>query len=64
VYVPEISKGIQYKVKNLENVVIFDSSALNNEVPNFFFENTTTFVELQVDRFNRHVRIGTEFFKH
>lgn len=64
VYVPEISKGIQYKVKNLENVVIFDSGALNNEVPNFFFENTTTFVELQVDRFNRHVRIGTEFFKH
>jgi hypothetical protein len=64
VYVPEISKGIKYKVKNLENVVIFDSSALNNEVPNFFFENTTTFVELQIDRFNEHVRVGTTAFTH
>ncbi|TCC99928.1 esterase/lipase family protein [Pedobacter psychroterrae] len=58
VFVPNVCKGISYDIDKLENVVIYDSDT-QEDLQTFFFENTTTLVELQVDRNNSYVRVGT-----
>lgn len=63
-YVPSVDKGIKYKIESLQNIVIYDSRQTKSNVPQFFYENTTTLVELKVDRFNEYVTINQEPSRH
>jgi len=60
VHVPKVDDGIQYETKYLQNVVIHDTSGKLKAPKNFFYENTTTFIELRVNRFNDYVHIGVK----
>ncbi|CAI2718925.1 hypothetical protein [Nitrospina watsonii] len=64
VHVPKIDDGIQYETKSLQNIVIHDASGTLKPPKNFFYENTTTFIELRVNRFNNYVHIGVKPRKH
>lgn len=64
VYVPKVDKGIEYHADNLQNVVLFDPCATDKDALSFFYENTTTLVELRVDRYTRYVTVGEEPRKH
>ena len=59
IFIPDIERGIRYDSKNLRNVVLFDSSQQRPDLPTFFYENTTTLIELRVNRLNHYVRIDT-----
>ena len=62
IYVPDIDKGIRYNTENLQNIVLYHSK---DPAPfSFFYENTTTLVELKVDRQNTYVSISTSPSKH
>lgn len=64
VYVPKVDRGIQYRTENLQNIVLFGPHSADEEGPSFFYENTTTLVELHADRFNDYVSVGAETRKH
>lgn len=57
VYVPEIDKGIRYDTTTLQNIVLFDPSNPKPELPSFFYPNTTTLIELKVDRMTSYVSV-------
>lgn len=59
VYVPAIDKKIGYYTKNLQNILIYDSDNTGSSAPAFFFPNTTTLIEIQIDRINGYVVVGT-----
>lgn len=63
-YVPKIDKGIQYDNDNLQNIVLYDSREKESKSPQFICDNTTTLIELKVDRFNNYVSIGKEPSEH
>lgn len=56
-HVPRVDRGIFYDTSNTQDVVIWDPG--NEKGPTFFYENTTTLVELVVDRVTRYVTVGT-----
>jgi hypothetical protein len=58
VYVPAVDKEIGYYTKNLQNILIYDSTNTSSDTPSFFFPNTTTLMEIQVDRVNGYVIVG------
>lgn len=58
IYVPEIDKGIYYDTKSLQNVVIYRSDKSDSSQPSLFFGNTTTLIELKVDRITNYVTIS------
>jgi hypothetical protein len=60
IYIPEIERGIRYDTRNLTNVIVFDSSQKTPNLPDFFYENTTTLVELRVNRFNQYVTVDSQ----
>lgn len=49
IYVPPINRGIQYDLSCMQNIVIYDPAA-RSETFSFFYENTTTLLELRVNR--------------
>lgn len=61
IFVPAIDKGIYYDLDSLQNVVIYRSDGGGDDnSPSLFFENTTTLIQLEVDRKTSYVRISTE----
>lgn len=64
IFVPKIDKGISYDIDNLQNILIYDSTHTNPNIPRFFYVNTTTLIELHVDRNNTYVSVQTEPRKH
>ena len=64
-YVPDRDRGIRYDVETLQNVVVYDpvASAASNS-PVFFYENTTTLVEMCVNRLCDYVTVGPSPRKH
>ncbi len=64
IYVPDIDKGIRYANKNLQNIILYDYRRTEPGQPSFFYPNTTTFMEIKIDRYNTYVKIGTEARKH
>ena len=64
-YVPDRDRGIRYDVKTLQNVVVYDPEASEtSNAPVFFYENTTTLVEMCVNRLCDYVQVGTSPRKH
>jgi hypothetical protein len=64
VYVPQVDDGIRYDLACLENVVIYDPADNDTSRPSFFFPNTTTLVELKVNRDNDKVSVGLKPSRH
>ncbi|MCH8547613.1 MAG: hypothetical protein LAT80_01985 [Balneolaceae bacterium] len=61
IYVPGVDKGIYYNLDRLQNVVFYHSEKdLSDGLPSLFFENTTTLIELEVDRRTSYVKVSTE----
>lgn len=58
VYVPRVDKGIYYNIDRLQNIVLYDAAEQQDRFA-LFYENTTTLVELRVDRANTYVTVGT-----
>ena len=56
-YVPRVEDGIYYDTENLRDVVVHDPAAEGG--PRFFRPDTTTLVELCVDRVTDYVTVGT-----
>lgn len=51
VFVPKIDGGIKYDVTRLQNIVLADTSDKKSPAtPSFLFENTTTLLELRINR--------------
>lgn len=64
-YVPDRDHGIRYDVKSLQNVVVYDPRASDASAgPRFFYENTTTLVEMCVNRLCDYVKVGTSPRRH
>lgn len=63
-FVPSIDDGIRYDVESLQNIVLFQSDQKISNIPTFFYENTTTLLEMKVNRCNSYVTVGTEPVKH
>lgn len=60
IFVPEIDKGIYYDLNALQNIIIYRSNtdSKGSDMPSLFYGNTTTLLELRVDRKTRYVRIS------
>lgn len=58
IYVPKIDKNIRYQNELLENIVIYDWSGKLKFPKKLFYPNTTTLVELKVNRFNNYVSVS------
>ncbi len=64
VYVPRIDRNIEYDTERLQNIVILDTSAGAQDAPDFLYENTTSLLELKVNRRCRYVVLGRAPRKH
>lgn len=62
-YVPSIDKGIRYDTDNIQQVMIYDPAG-GSDLRKLFYLNTTTLMELVVNRKNEYVLVGTEPKKH
>lgn len=69
IWVPEVDKGIRYSIEDLKALAIYDSEAAKVDIPEYvpgqdggrpslFYPNTTTLIELRVNRFNDYVWVG------
>lgn len=63
VSVPAVDRGIEYDLKCLQNIVI-ERYPAEEKCLSFFYENTTTLIELRINRRNRYVTLGTNPRKH
>jgi hypothetical protein len=63
IYVPRIDRGISYAIEELQNIVLFDTDA-KVAGPMFLFPNTTTLLEVKVNRRNTYVTVGKTPRKH
>lgn len=50
IFVPEIDRGIKFDTSKLQNVILLDPNSQKSDLPSFFYENTTTLIELKVNR--------------
>ncbi len=64
VFVPKIDAGIQYDTAKLQNIALVGGTAGQEGAPAFLYDNTTTLLELRVDRTNRYVKVGLKPRKH
>jgi hypothetical protein len=64
VFVPAIDKGIRYDTDRLNHIVLFDSSEKAGRAPTLVYDNTTTLLELRINRLNDYVTVGTAPRKH
>lgn len=64
IFVPDVEKGIRYDTEHLQNIVFFKTGSKDKSLPSFFYENTTTFLELRVNRRNTYVNLRTSAKKH
>lgn len=56
IYLPNVEKGIRYRMDRLENILLFASDQDNDL--SFVFPNTTTLIEMKVDRYNEYVSVA------
>lgn len=64
-YVPDVDRGIRYDVKSLQNIVLYDPQAPKSpKALSLFYENTTTLVEMCVNRLCEYVTVGSSPRKH
>jgi hypothetical protein len=63
VYVPKIDAKIYYAVDQLQNIVLHNTGT-NTNGPALLYENTTTLLEIRVNRLNEHVTVGRTPRKH
>jgi hypothetical protein len=64
IHVPDIDRGIRYDTTNLKNLILYDPTVQAKESLQFFYDNTTTLLELRVERCNDYVSIGPDPKKH
>lgn len=66
IYVPKIDDGIQYDNKALQNIVLVDTKSIDKSLPQFFYQNTTTLIELRVNRLCsvEYVSVNPDPHKH
>jgi hypothetical protein len=62
-FVPDKDRGIRYDVKSLQNIVLFEPKG-SSSGPVFLFPNTTTLVEMCVNRLCDYVTVSTSPRKH
>lgn len=58
-YVPNVCDQIGYDVASLQNVVLLDPTEKDQPM-SFFYGNTTTLVELRVNRKSSLVKVDTK----
>jgi hypothetical protein len=56
IHVPNVEKGIRYRTDRMQNVLLHASNQKKDL--SFIFPNTTTLIEMRVDRFNDYVKVG------
>ena len=62
IYVPAIDKGIRYDSDSLQHIVLADTAPPPpGQTPlNFLYENTTTLLEIRINRMNEYVIVGPD----
>lgn len=60
IHVPEVDRRIRYAVDALQNIVFYDSRQEDYHNKKFFFPNTTTLIELKINRINDCVTISLD----
>ena len=70
IWVPAVDKGIKYDIDNLKALEIYDSGTASKDIEEFvsgksvrpalFYPNTTTLIELRVNRFNDYVWVDSK----
>jgi len=57
IFAAPVEKGIKYMVDGIQDVVIYDPTNSSTTVTQFLHRNTTTLVEIRIDRYNNYVKI-------
>lgn len=60
IFVPGIDRGIYYDLNSLQNIVIYQSDNREAGTPMLFYGNTTTMIELKVNRQTSYVEISID----
>ncbi len=60
VHVPRVDGRITYATGHLQNIVIAGTARSSARQPTFFYPNTTTLLEVRVDRSNQYVKVDTQ----
>ncbi|MDX2190619.1 MAG: alpha/beta hydrolase [Bacteroidota bacterium] len=58
IFVPSVDNNISYDIENLDDIVLVDTRNPNYLGKSFFFANTTTLVEMVINRRNTYVKIS------
>jgi len=64
VFVPKLDAGIQYDTARLQNIALVGGGAGQEGAPSFLYDNTTTLLELRVNRSNKYVKVGLKPREH
>lgn len=63
VYVPKVDQAIQYAIDDLQNIRLHSTDG-KPKGPTFLFENTTTLLEVRVNRVTSYVTMGVKPRRH
>ncbi len=64
IHVPDVDEGIRYDTNNLRHILIHRTDEQPDNRPSFLYENTTTLVELRINRQTGLVSISQESKDH
>ncbi len=66
IHVPQVDQGIYYETEKLKNIVLFETKKGNivNKKPSLFYPNTTTLIELKINRSTKYVTISLKPKEH
>ncbi len=66
IYVPRVDQGIYYETEKLKNIILIKTKdgQIVNQKPSLFYPNTTTLIEMKINRSTRYVTVGIKPRKH
>ncbi|WP_457621680.1 esterase/lipase family protein [Persephonella sp.] len=66
IYVPRVDEGIYYETEKLKNIILLKTKdgKIVNEKPSIFYPNTTTFIEMKINRSTKYVTVDIKPKKH
>ncbi|SNZ11089.1 hypothetical protein SAMN06265182_2003 [Persephonella hydrogeniphila] len=66
IHIPKIDEGIYYQTEKLKNIFLLktENGDIVEETPSLFYPNTTTLMQLKVNRATKYVTVSTEPKRH
>ncbi|ACO04718.1 MULTISPECIES: hypothetical protein [Persephonella] len=66
IYVPRVDEGIYYETEKLKNIILLrtENGQIVDEKPSLFYPNTTTLIEMKINRSTKYVTVDIKPRKH